>query len=150
MTPFQQATFCEPPEQLIKDLLNLPETRSALGIDRPPTRSEVLELIDSTLPERVFKNDLYQVAVNPTEGLGWPMVHLSIKRIDRQPIHDWRHLQQIKNEILGPDWEGLELYPAESRKLDAANQFHISIWIQNRWCDGPVRRRITEPPPWES
>lgn len=47
MTPFQQATFCEPPEQLIKDLLNLPETRSALGIDRPPTRSEVLELIDS-------------------------------------------------------------------------------------------------------
>lgn len=55
-------------------------------------------------------------------------VHLSIRRNDRDAIHDWRHLQRIKNELLGAEWEGVELYPAESRKVDAANQFHLWCW----------------------
>src|SRR5438477_359066 len=39
-------------------------------------------------------------------------VHLSIKRVDGGPTHDWRELQAIKNDIVGPEREGIELYPA--------------------------------------
>jgi hypothetical protein len=59
---------------------------------------------------------------------GWPpMLHLSIKRIDREPIHDWRDMQEIKNMLVGPDHEALELYPAESRAVDTSNQYHL--WV---------------------
>lgn len=50
-----------------------------------------------------------------------------IKRNDRMPIHDWRHLQQIKNDICGEDREAVELYPATDRVNDGANQYHL--WV---------------------
>jgi len=79
--------------------------------------------------ESVWLNDTYQVAVRLK--LGQPvMFHLSIKRIDKAPIHDWRDLQIIKNEIIGPEHEGLELYPAESRLVDAANQYHLWVYAE--------------------
>ena len=53
--------------------------------------------------------------------------YLSIKTIDKEPIHDWRDLQQIKNELCGKDREALEIYPAESRLVDTANQYHL--WV---------------------
>lgn len=79
--------------------------------------------------ERVFLNDRYQVNVRETEfpGVG-PMAHLSIKRRDKEPIHDWRDLQEIKNALVGPECEGVELYPAESRLIDEANQFHLFVF----------------------
>lgn len=55
------------------------------------------------------------------------MIHLSIRRQDREPVRDWRDFQRIKNQLAGPDWEGVEIYPAESRKVDGANQYHL-------WC----------------
>ncbi len=73
----------------------------------------------------IFLNNKYQVAVRPCETPSGLMVHLSIKRRDKLPIHDWRDLQRIKNELVGPEAEGVELYPAESRLVDSANQFHI-------------------------
>ena len=48
-----------------------------------------------------------------------------IKRLDKEPIHDWRDLQQIKNEVMGEEAEAIEIYPAESRKMDVANQYHL-------------------------
>jgi len=80
--------------------------------------------------DEVWINNKYQVNIdrNPEFGQGWPeMIHLSIKRRDKQPIHDWRDIQRIKNELFGPENEGVELYPAESRLCDTANQFHA--WI---------------------
>lgn len=55
------------------------------------------------------------------------MLHLSIKRIDREPIHDWRELQAIKDQLVGPGNEGVELYPAHSRVIDTANQYHLFV-----------------------
>lgn len=37
--------------------------------------------------------------------------------------------QRIKNELLGDEYEACELYPAESRLVDGANQFHL--WAIN-------------------
>jgi hypothetical protein len=56
--------------------------------------------------------------------------HLSIKRLDQRIVHDWRDLQRIKNEIVGPEYEAVELFPAESRKVDTANQYHL--WVINQ------------------
>jgi hypothetical protein len=56
-----------------------------------------------------------------------PYWHLSVRRLDREPVHDWRDLQSVKNDVVGPGREAVELYPAEERLVDAANQFHL--WV---------------------
>ena len=63
---------------------------------------------------------------------------LSVKRHDREAFHDWRIMQQIKNALCGDEWEGIELYPAESRLVDTSNQYHLfcfntqfPIWVFN-------------------
>lgn len=76
----------------------------------------------------IYLNDVYQVHLRRQKEI----VHLSIKRIDRQPIHDWRDLQEIKNQLLGEETEAVELYPAESRRVDAANQYHL--WAITKPC----------------
>lgn len=83
------------------------------------------------LAEQIYKNDKYQVNIgNCPVPEGWPaMLHLSIKRIDRAWIHDWRELQQIKNELVGSENEAVELYPAESRLCDSANQYHLWVFV---------------------
>jgi hypothetical protein len=54
-------------------------------------------------------------------------VRLSIRDMDNSARHDWRDLQRIKNELVGPDYEACELYPAEDRLVDTANQFYL--WV---------------------
>jgi hypothetical protein len=69
-------------------------------------------------------NHLYQCVVRNHADR---TMHLSIKRHDRAAVRDWRHLQAIKNDIAGPEREGCELFPAESRLTDSANEYHI--WV---------------------
>ena len=81
-------------------------------------------------PDRVWLNNKYQVLereFDAADGKGgtFTMIHLSIKRRDKDTIHDWRDLQRIKNELLGDDIEAAELYPAEERRVDTANQYHL-------------------------
>lgn len=76
--------------------------------------------------ETIWINTLYQVNVRDCGG-DPHMVHLSIKRRDKQTIHDWRHLQRIKNELVGAECEAVEIYPADSRLVDTANQYHL--WV---------------------
>ncbi len=99
------------------------------------TRKKAKAIIKETTPEVLFMNELYVVSVfkNEPNGFGGDVEvwHLSIRRQDREAIHDWRHFQQIKNEICGTEHEGLELYPAESRVLDAANQYHLYVIMQD-------------------
>lgn len=53
-------------------------------------------------------------------------VVLSYHWRDRAPIHDWRVMQRVKNELAGPEWEAIEFFPAESRLVDEANEY----WMQ--------------------
>jgi hypothetical protein len=74
-----------------------------------------------------YVNNLYQVQVAPC-GPDNLMTHICIRRRDgAAALRDWRHFQQIKNEICGPEREGFELYPAESRKVDTSNKYHIFV-----------------------
>lgn len=81
--------------------------------------------IDS--PFRVVMNSRYQVNFFHHDTPFGPMIQLSIKRRDKEMIHDWRELQRIKNELLGEEVEAVELYPADSRLVDTSNQYHL-------WC----------------
>lgn len=83
-------------------------------------REEFAEAADN-----IWMNDLYQVIIKAVAFAGQPGWHLSIKRLDKKPITDWRHRQWIKNQLLGPEVEAVELYPAESRLVDTANQYHL-------------------------
>lgn len=72
----------------------------------------------------VWINDLYQIEVRRYVG----HVVLNIRRRDgAAALRDWRHFQQIKNELVGPECEGVELYPAESRKVDTSNKYHLFV-----------------------
>lgn len=47
-------------------------------------------------------------------------LHLSVKLLDRAPARGWRDFQRIKKELVWLKHEALEIYPAESRKVDTA------------------------------
>jgi hypothetical protein len=78
-------------------------------------------------PLKVLVNSRYQVNLYLHETPLGGVMQLSIKRRDKETIHDWRDLQRIKNEIMGPEVEACELYPADSRLVDTSNQYHL-------WC----------------
>lgn len=80
--------------------------------------------------EEQFANDEYVVTRRyhePHDPEGPMLCYLSIRRQDRQPCRDWRDFQRIKNQLAGPEWTGVEIYPAESVKVDGANQYHL--WV---------------------
>ena len=86
---------------------------------------------EHVLDDEIWMNDRYVVHVDRFDD--GAVHHLSIRRVDRKAARDWRHFQQIKNELAGEDAEAVELYPAEDRLVDCANQFHL-------WCLPPGRR----------
>jgi len=79
----------------------------------------------------MWRNGLYVVTVTRRED--GSVAELSIRREDRKAPRDWRHFQRIKTEIAGADVEAVELYPAEDRLMDTANQFYL-------WCLSPGER----------
>ena len=96
------------------------------------TFEAVKQDVEAQPPLVAFQNgrgpaDYIVIVEEHTTGTGRMMFWLSIKRNDRLPIHDWRDLQEIKNMIIGPEYEAVELYPAEDRVVDEANQFHLFV-----------------------
>tara|TARA_Y100000593_G_C4302514_1_gene334116 strand:+ start:1069 stop:1575 length:507 start_codon:yes stop_codon:yes gene_type:complete len=96
-------------------------------------KSEVQILSEATF----YENDTYQVyeaGLTETNQMcldkrykNCGLTYLSIKRKDKKSIHDWRDLQEIKNQICGKDREGMEIYPSEDRVVDTANQYHMFV-----------------------
>jgi hypothetical protein len=138
MTPFEKAVIPQAEnERTIREHMTAwrrgnPEARELTpALDEAAAEAQMRYEINRLRDEEtVYRNDKYQVSVRPVPGeaSGFPdLVHLSIKRIDRSTMHDWRELQEIKNALVGPEHEAVELYPAESRKVDTANQYHL--WV---------------------
>ena len=125
MRPLKRATLEDNPvkrEAIIQDTLKtFPQADRA--------RLEAIVRDDAENSE-IWINSLYQVnlrRITDNDPAVPPIVHLSIKRRDKQPCHDWRDLQAIKNQLVGPECEAVEIYPAESRLVDTANQYHL--WV---------------------
>lgn len=80
----------------------------------------------------IWKNSRYQVHIHliaATRGRAPDLIHLSLRRIDRGTLIPFRDIMRLKRELLDPEIELIELYPAESRLVDTSNQFHY--WGMN-------------------
>ena len=119
--PLQQANAMKPHSDEVIDI-----TMTNYEIDR---EDAVEMLMDDLKNCTYWLNSLYQVErreLHDDDGKV-VLIQLNIRRIDGAAIHDWRHLQTIKNELVGEDCEGIELYPAESRHVDTSNKYNL-------WC----------------
>jgi hypothetical protein len=102
------------------------------------------KISEDMMSQELWENDLYLAQVRRKTGVGFfdrteqnannfaasmgEIAHCSIKRIDGSIARDWRHFQQIKNDIFGNECEAFEMYPAESRLTDTANQYHLYVF----------------------
>lgn len=83
--------------------------------------------------DKLYLSEHYQVAIrkDPPHGFAGAIIWwLSIKRIDREPIMDWRDLQAIKSQLCGAEAEAIQLFPAESRVADTSNQYHLFVFMR--------------------
>ena len=86
---------------------------------------------DDSGPVEVWENDTYSVTVRRYAD-GWPFgggtwCQIGISSFDGEARHDWRDFQNIKNDVCGSDWEGVELFPSEARIMDPSNYYML-------WC----------------
>ena len=146
MTPFVRSSLVwqsDAVKERIKEV-------QAIAADATVSMSwaEAKEEYNRLQSEEIWVNDTYQVNKRNWDE-NW--IHLSIKSWDKSARHDWRELQQIKNELVGPEFDALELYPAEDRKVDTVNQFHLWVladagrripvgWTSRLVVDEPPRR----------
>ena len=75
---------------------------------------------------RMFRNSEYTVTRHETDEQGLILLSLS-RHLDRTSNVPWRDKQAIKNMIVGPEHEAVELFPAESRLNDAANEYWLYV-----------------------
>jgi hypothetical protein len=118
--------------------------RAALGGNPNPLEcAHLVESIVRTLGAlKIYVNDTYRVRVRRTA----PYIHIAIGRHDHQPCTNWRDFQRIKNELVGPEYEAVELFPAESRLMDTENEYHLYVLAdpQQRFPFGFERRAVME------
>jgi hypothetical protein len=104
---------------------------------------------DSRDPESIiFKNSRYQVHIHRMKAKNDApdLLHLSFKRLDSGIFIPYRDKMRIKDELIGSEYEAIEIYPARSREVDSANQYHL--WIIDdstyRFPFGFSTRMVTE------
>jgi hypothetical protein len=105
---------------------------------RPVTKMKqfdykVITLTDSLIKHADLKNVLsgyettdgkYQIFYDEIKEI----THLRIRRKDMKPIHNWQHIQQIKDDLLGTDTIAIEVYPRKSDIVDYSNSYHLWTW----------------------
>ncbi|MHC4229406.1 MAG: DUF7694 domain-containing protein [Planctomycetota bacterium] len=94
------------------------------------SKKQAMDQIRQIQKQEVWANDEFTVHIDRDcpNGFNLGMTELSIKRNDKEPIMDWRKLQQIKNALVGEENDALQLFPAESRLVDTANQYYIFVF----------------------
>ncbi|HEU5382295.1 MAG TPA: hypothetical protein VFV38_43325 [Ktedonobacteraceae bacterium] len=77
------------------------------------------------------RNSRYLVLLRRNRAMddGPDIIHLSIKRLDQRPHIGYRDLMRIKDTLFGEEYEAVQLFPARSREVDLANQYHL--WLRD-------------------
>ena len=86
------------------------------------TEQEARDEVQWIKNQSVWANSLYQVNIEYMPG---GRAHLIIRRLDKQPIHNWQHFQMIKSALLDPECEAVEIYPKESQLVDEKHHYHL-------------------------
>lgn len=91
------------------------------------TLEEVRDVYLTLLSDQHYQNSHFRCVVRDSYNMSLQntMRHVSVIRIDNQPIDSWRDMQAIKNIFIGPKCEAVQLYPAEDRCVDVSNQYHL-------------------------
>lgn len=116
------------------------------------TRAQSKEMLKEVQKQEIWINDIYQVNVLRGKDcdqyvhsklLKGKCDYLTIKRLDKKAVHDWRHFQIIKNELCGDEREAVEIYPGETRLVDTANQYHLWVLpLGESMCFGFSKRTV--------
>ena len=85
----------------------------------------------------MYVNNIYQVAVYRNEAAD-ELIHvpefkgrctwLSIKRKDKRPVNNWQDMQTMKNRLVGTNCDAIQIFPAEDRMVNTANQYHLIVF----------------------
>ena len=85
-----------------------------------------------------WRNTEYLVQTAMASAVGFspvdapPVLWLRIYRHDGGRLQShWQDLQKIKNELVGDEFEAVEIYPKESRLKDGENSYHL--WVPIGW-----------------
>lgn len=76
---------------------------------------------------RFVHNNLYSVQFICKKTSWGNITHLLLRRNDEKPDIPWSHRQRIKNELVGEEFDAIEILPAESRLVDQANIYHVFV-----------------------
>ena len=96
------------------------------GLKEYPSMNQIKRMLQCVNEDEIWRNTLYEAHVRCMDIEGG-FYHISLKNNERTTDISWQHKQWIKNDILGNEYEGVELFPAESRMVNTANQYHL-------WC----------------
>ena len=95
---------------------------------RVPSMAEkaffVEQAIQRTAMATVYQNDIYRVEMTREAAL----IHLEIRRRDGKKCVQWYDIQRIKNELVGPQNEAVQLFPAESRVRETESGYHLWVY----------------------
>jgi hypothetical protein len=114
-----------------KELQTMLANTRASGFEA--TYADVKKAFADDVGAEIWKNDSYQCLkkdareahmLNPSAPDAW---YLSFKRFDGQQVNIYRDIQQIKNDVVGKEHEGIMIYPATSREIDTVNQYHMFV-----------------------
>ena len=123
VTPRSEEHLTKEAEKIVKSYPHMTIEQAKMGLHRD-------------IYAEIYVNDIYQVAVYRNEEAD-ELVHLdelkgrctwlSIKRRDKRPVNNWQDMQTIKNRLVGVDCDAIQIFPAESRMVNMANQYHLIV-----------------------
>ena len=115
----------------VKKIYKLAKRQAKQNNAKAPSMAEIERMLKEENEVDVYSNGITECHVNipknDKDGNPTSPIHLSIKSYDRSIFVSWQIKQWIKNDIVGEEFEAVELYPAESRLVNGANQYHL-------WC----------------
>jgi hypothetical protein len=97
---------------------------------------------------QIFINSRYQVSMrgiftHPTDSYFGPFIELSIKRRDKEKLLDWRDMQLIKNELVGPEATMVQVFPPERHLVDTSNQYYFYAFWERELPFGFKERMVS-------
>lgn len=93
----------------------------------------IMKLFDRPGKHRILsydKNNIYSAQVLKVDSGKL----LGIRRHDQSTDIPWSHKQRIKNEIMGPESQGIEIFPPNDELIDGANMFWV--WFPDNKLSG--------------
>lgn len=89
-------------------------------------KSHLLKFHPDPAMTRAYGNLVISVQVSEAETEWGTVTHLWVRRHDGRPLH-WKHMQRIKNELVGEERTAVEVYPAQADLVDVANMYHLYV-----------------------